>query len=62
MSRPGPGVNGASSVCDQKTFNFFVSHQEESMAGHVGIKGNLLKVREEKYKAEHDGVQVESEG
>jgi hypothetical protein len=32
-------VNGASEVCDQKTFKFFVSHQEESMGGHMGTKG-----------------------
>jgi hypothetical protein len=32
-------VNGAGAVCDQKTSKFFVSHQEESMAGHVGVKG-----------------------
>jgi hypothetical protein len=24
-------------VCDQKISKFFVSHQEESMAGHVGV-------------------------
>jgi hypothetical protein len=31
-------VNSSSSVCDQ-TSKFFVSHQEESMAGHMDIKG-----------------------
>jgi hypothetical protein len=34
-----PSVNGAGAVCDQKTSKFFVSHQEESMAGHVGVNG-----------------------
>jgi hypothetical protein len=32
-------VNGTGAVCDQETSKFFVSHQEESMAGHVGVKG-----------------------
>jgi hypothetical protein len=32
-------VNGAGAVCDQKTSKFFVSHQKESMAGHVNVKG-----------------------
>jgi hypothetical protein len=32
-------VNGAEAVCDQKTSKFFVSHWEESMAGHMGVKG-----------------------
>jgi hypothetical protein len=31
-------VNGAGSVCDQKTYKF-LSCMEESMAGHVGING-----------------------
>jgi hypothetical protein len=31
-------VNYAAAVCD-KTFKFFVSRQDESMAGHVGVKG-----------------------
>jgi hypothetical protein len=26
-------------VCDQKASKFFVSHVEESMAGHVDVKG-----------------------
>jgi hypothetical protein len=25
--------------CDQKTSIYFVSHREESMAGHVGVNG-----------------------
>jgi hypothetical protein len=29
------------------------------MAGHMGVKGSLLKVREEKYKGKHGGAQVE---
>jgi hypothetical protein len=33
------GVNDTGAVCDQKTSKFFVSHQKESMAGHVGVKG-----------------------
>jgi hypothetical protein len=37
-------------VCDQKTSKFFVSHQEESMAGHVCVNRNLLKVRGRKNK------------
>jgi hypothetical protein len=32
-------VNSADTVCDQKTSKFFVSHREESMAGHMGING-----------------------
>jgi hypothetical protein len=44
-------VNGNSAVCDQKISKFFVSHWEESIAGHVGVK-SLLKVREGKYKRE----------
>jgi hypothetical protein len=32
-------VNCTSAVCDQKTSKFFVSHQKESMAGHVDAKG-----------------------
>jgi hypothetical protein len=31
-------VNRAGAVCGQKTSKFFVSHQKESMAGHVGLK------------------------
>jgi hypothetical protein len=31
-------VNGAGAVCDQKTPKFFVSHQEESIAGHTVLK------------------------
>jgi hypothetical protein len=34
-----PTVNSADAVCDQKPFKFFVSHWEESMAGHMGVKG-----------------------
>jgi hypothetical protein len=29
---------GAAAVCDQKTSKIFVSHNEEFMAGHVGVK------------------------
>jgi hypothetical protein len=32
-------INSASIVCDQETSKFFVSHWDESMAGHVGVKG-----------------------
>jgi hypothetical protein len=31
-------VNGAGAVCDQKTSKFFVFHQKESIAGHMGAK------------------------
>jgi hypothetical protein len=34
-----PAVNGSGAVCDQKSSKSFVSHQKESIAGHVGIKG-----------------------
>jgi hypothetical protein len=37
-------VNSAGAVCDQKTSRFFVSHQKESMAGHVGVNGIYLKL------------------
>jgi hypothetical protein len=30
-------VNSTGVVCDQKISIFFVSHREESMAGHLGI-------------------------
>jgi hypothetical protein len=33
-------VNGTGAVCDQKISKFFVSHWEESMAGHMGINGD----------------------
>jgi hypothetical protein len=33
------GANSTGAVCGQKTSKFFVSHREESIAGHVGIKG-----------------------
>jgi hypothetical protein len=32
-------VNSPGAVFDQKTSKFFVSHQEESMAGHVNVNG-----------------------
>jgi hypothetical protein len=32
-------VNSTGAVCDQESSKFFVSHQKESMAGQVGIKG-----------------------
>jgi hypothetical protein len=32
-------VDGNGAVCDQKIPKFFVSHQEESMTGHVGVNG-----------------------
>jgi hypothetical protein len=35
----GSYVNGTGAVCDQKTFKFCVSHQEESMERHVGVNG-----------------------
>jgi hypothetical protein len=35
----GKTVNSAGAAYDQKTAKFFVFHQEESMAGHVDIKG-----------------------
>jgi hypothetical protein len=31
--------DSTSAVCDQKTSKFFVSHIEESIAGHVGVSG-----------------------
>jgi hypothetical protein len=52
--------NGAGVVCDQKTSKFFVTHQKESMAGHVGVKGGyLLKARDEKYKEKYGSAQME---
>jgi hypothetical protein len=39
MFFPSASVNSTGAVCDQKTSKFFVSHWEESMAGHVGING-----------------------
>jgi hypothetical protein len=36
--------------------------REESMAGHMGINGVYLKIREGKHKREHGGAQVESGG
>jgi hypothetical protein len=47
-------VNGNGAACDQKISKFFVSHMEESMAGHVGIME--LKVREGNYKSGHGGT------
>jgi hypothetical protein len=35
----GESVNSTGAACDQKTSKFLVFHQEESMAGHVGVKG-----------------------
>jgi hypothetical protein len=32
-------VVGGGGVCDLKTSKFFVSHMEESMAGHMGVNG-----------------------
>jgi glycyl-tRNA synthetase beta subunit len=32
-------VNSAGVVCDPKNSKFFISHQKESLAGHVGVKG-----------------------
>jgi hypothetical protein len=32
-------VNSAGAVCGWKTSKFFIYHQEESMAGHVGVNG-----------------------
>jgi hypothetical protein len=42
---------------DLKTSKFLVFHQEESMAGHMGVNGVY-----EKEKREHGGSQVESGG
>jgi hypothetical protein len=39
MGAKTQNVNSAGAVCDQKTSKFFISHQKESMAGHVGISG-----------------------
>jgi hypothetical protein len=33
------GIHWAGAGCDQKNSKFFVSHQKEFMAGHVGVKG-----------------------
>jgi hypothetical protein len=44
----GEIVNGAGSVCDQKTSKFFVLHGRVHGRTH-GCKGSLLKVREGKY-------------
>jgi hypothetical protein len=33
------GINGNGVVCDQKSSKFFVSHVEESIAGHMGKNG-----------------------
>jgi hypothetical protein len=35
-------VNGTGAACDQKTSKFFVSHQEKSMAGHLGTAVGIL--------------------
>jgi hypothetical protein len=32
-------ANSAGAACDQKTSKFFISHQKEFMAGHMGVKG-----------------------
>jgi hypothetical protein len=32
-------VNSSGEVCDQKISKVFVSHLEESIAGHVGVNG-----------------------
>jgi hypothetical protein len=32
-------VNGAGAICDQKNSKFVISHQQEFMAGHMGVKG-----------------------
>jgi hypothetical protein len=37
-------------ICDQKTSKFFVSHWEESMAGHVGVKEVHEKLGKESTK------------
>jgi hypothetical protein len=42
-----PTVNGAGTVWDQKTSKFFVSHREESTAGHVGVKGVYQRLGKE---------------
>jgi hypothetical protein len=52
-------VNSLGSVCDQKTSIFFVPCGRIHGRTHR-YKGNLLKVREQKYKREHGGQQVQS--
>jgi hypothetical protein len=32
-------INSTGAVCGQKTSKFFISHCEESMAGHEGVSG-----------------------
>jgi hypothetical protein len=54
-------VNSACAVCDQETSKFFVLC-ERIHGGTHGCKWSLLKVRDGKYKREHDGAQVESAG
>jgi hypothetical protein len=54
-------VNGGSVVCDQKTSKFLVPNGRIHGRTH-GYKGSLLKVREGKYKREHDGAHLESAG
>jgi hypothetical protein len=38
LTGDGSCVNSAGAVCDQKTSKFFVSHWEEAMARHMGVK------------------------
>jgi hypothetical protein len=46
-----PGIaNCIGAVCNQKTSKFFVSHWEESMAGHVGVKEVHEKLGKESTK------------
>jgi hypothetical protein len=40
--------NVPGTVCDQKTSKFFVSHQEECMAGHKGINEVYEKLGKKK--------------
>jgi hypothetical protein len=58
--RGSESANSTGAVCDQPS-KFFVSHQKESMARHVGVKCvTFLKVREEKYKGKYVGAQMEA--
>jgi hypothetical protein len=54
-------VNGSCTVCNQKTFKFFVLYGRICGRTH-GYRWSSVKVRERKYKREHDGAQVESRG
>jgi hypothetical protein len=52
-------VNGAGSVCDQKTSKFFVPWGR--IQGRTrGCKWNLLNIRKGKHKGKHGWAQVET--